>query len=261
MHDRFYRELDEAWHGITRLAAFIGGKAVERFKADWAAYGGSAQCVGVASVKPILKRSGLTSATSSSRPHGFSRWDRWGFSGRRARAGVEGQETERLAFYLSWRAQEFGIRTRFIELAGEVNTSMPRWVVERAATALDARTGRGLKDAKALLLGIAYKRNVDDMRASPALVIWELLEARGAEVVYHDPHVPEIPRTREHMALAGRCSVPLDPATLASADMAIVITDHAAIDWRSVVAHSRLVIDTRNVTRDVAPARERVVPA
>ncbi len=150
-------------------------------------------------------------------------------------------------FYLTWRAREFGIATKFIELAGEINTAMPQHVVDRSAEALDRRAGRGLNGAAVLLLGIAYKKNIDDMRESPALVIWELLEARGAVVAYHDPHVPVVPPTREHSTLAGRRSVALDAATLAAADVVLVVTDHAAIDWALVAAQARLVVDTRNV--------------
>ncbi len=149
-------------------------------------------------------------------------------------------------FYLTWRAREFGIATRFIELAGEINTAMPLHVVNRLGEALDRQRGRGLNGAKVLLLGVAYKKNIDDMRESPALVIWELLEARGAAVAYHDPHVPEIPPTREHAALTGRTSAALDAATLAAADAVLIVTDHQAVDYALVAETARLVIDTRN---------------
>ena len=164
-------------------------------------------------------------------------------------------------FYLAWKAKEFGLSTRFIELAGEVNTAMPAWVIERLARALDERAGKGLNGARILIVGIAYKKNVDDMRESPALVIIERLEARGAAVAYHDPHVPMIPPSREHAALAGRRSVPLDPAVLAEQDAVLVVTDHDAIDWQGLVQASALVVDTRNATRHVAAGRERIVMA
>ena len=109
-------------------------------------------------------------------------------------------------FYLTWKARQHGVETRFIELAGEINTDMPRYVVSRLEAALEAN-GAALEGAEILLLGIAYKKNIDDMRESPALVLLELLEAAGAKVEFHDPHVPEIPMTREHSELAGRCSV------------------------------------------------------
>ena len=150
-------------------------------------------------------------------------------------------------FYLTWKAQEYGVRTRFIELAGEVNHAMPAWVVGRLAEALDRRSGRGLNGAEILLVGLAYKRDVDDVRESPAFAVWELLEARGALVSYHDPHVPEVPRTREHGGLAGRRSVALEPETLAGLDAAVVVTDHGAVDYRALAAGVGLVVDTRDV--------------
>src|SRR5262245_47553359 len=129
-------------------------------------------------------------------------------------------------FYLTWKAREFEVPTRFIELAGEINTFMPHYVVDRLARALDEREGCGLRGARILVLGIAYKKNIEDTRESPSFRLMELLEARGAVVSYHDPHVPVIPPTREHPALAGRCSVALDPATLAACDAALIATDH-----------------------------------
>ncbi len=149
-------------------------------------------------------------------------------------------------FYLTWKAHEVGVHTRFIELAGEINTGMPRWVVERLAEAIDRRFGKGLSRSRVLLLGVAYKKNVDDVRESPAFTIWELLEGRGASVDFHDPHVAVIPPTREHAALAGRRSLPLDPATLEGFDAVLVVTDHDAIDWALVAARSRLLVDTRD---------------
>ncbi len=150
-------------------------------------------------------------------------------------------------FYLTWKAREHEISTRFIELAGEVNAAMPGYVVERLAAALDAQRGRGLNGAKVLLLGIAYKRNVDDQRESPGLRLIELLESRNVIVGYHDPWIPEIRPTRDHPKLTGRGSVRLAPETLASHDAVLVVTDHDAVDYKLVADHARLVIDTRNV--------------
>ncbi len=149
-------------------------------------------------------------------------------------------------FYLTWKAHEVGVHSRFIELAGEINTGMPRWVVERLAEAIDRRFGKGLSRSRILLLGVAYKKNVDDVRESPAFAIWELLEARGAAVDFHDPHVAVIPPTREHAELAGRRSLPLDAATLEGFDAVLVVTDHDAIDWDLVAARAQLVVDTRD---------------
>ncbi|HYE50000.1 MAG TPA: nucleotide sugar dehydrogenase [Azospirillaceae bacterium] len=149
-------------------------------------------------------------------------------------------------FYLTWKAREHEISTRFIELAGEINTAMPHYVVARTAQALDRACGRGLNGARLLVVGLAYKKNVDDTRESPALAIIELLEARGAAVSYHDPLVPAIPPVRAHPGLAGRRSVPLDPAGLAGYDAVVIVTDHDAVSWTAIAEHARLVVDTRN---------------
>jgi UDP-N-acetyl-D-glucosamine dehydrogenase len=149
-------------------------------------------------------------------------------------------------FYLTWKAREHDVATRFIELAGEINTRMPYRVVNIVAEALDKSNGRGLKDARILILGVAYKKNVDDMRESPSLKLIELLEARGAEVNFHDPFIPVIPPTREHAALTGRRSIPLSADTLRSHDVVLIATDHDTVDYRLLVEQARLVVDTRN---------------
>jgi UDP-N-acetyl-D-glucosamine dehydrogenase len=152
-------------------------------------------------------------------------------------------------FYLTWRARAFDVPTRFIELAGEVNTAMPGHVVARLAEAIDRKSGKGLSQSSVLVLGLAYKKNVDDTRESPALRLIDLLEERGATVAFHDPHVAVIPPTREHPRLAGRPSVPLTPETLAGSDAVLIVTDHDDVDYAAVVRHSVLVVDTRNVCR------------
>src|SRR5262249_38149463 len=119
-------------------------------------------------------------------------------------------------FYLTWKAREHGINTRFIELAGEINSDMPRYVVEQLAQAIDQRKGIGLSQAKILIIGVAYKKDVDDMRESPALVVIELLRSRGASVDFYDPHVPAIPKTRAHPNLAGMRSITFDRASIAT---------------------------------------------
>jgi UDP-N-acetyl-D-glucosamine dehydrogenase len=151
-------------------------------------------------------------------------------------------------FYLTWKAREFDVVTRFIELAGQINTSMPAYVVHRLAEAVDQQAKRGLNGARVLILGLAYKKNVDDMRESPSLKLIELIEARGATVDFHDPHIPEITATREHAALTGRRSVALGVELLASYDAVLIATDHDAVDYAMVVANARVVVDTRNVT-------------
>jgi UDP-N-acetyl-D-glucosamine dehydrogenase len=155
-------------------------------------------------------------------------------------------------FYLTWKAKEFETSTRFIELAGQINTAMPNYVVSRLAEALDRQTGRGLNGSKILLIGMAYKKNVDDMRESPALKLTHLLEDRGSAVDYHDPHIPEVPMTRDHPEFAGRKSVDLTPANLAAYDVVLIATDHDDVDWAHVVEHARLVVDTRNVCGAIA---------
>jgi len=164
-------------------------------------------------------------------------------------------------FYLTWKAREFNIATRFIELAGEVNTAMPQRVVEKTVEALSARSGRALRGARILIIGLAYKKNVADTRESPALTIIELLERRGALVSFHDPYLAEIPPTREHAQFAGRRSTALSEAAARSFDAAIICTDHDSVDYRLLVEHCPLVIDTRNACARRGLAGEHVVKA
>jgi UDP-N-acetyl-D-glucosamine dehydrogenase len=150
-------------------------------------------------------------------------------------------------FYLAWKSREFDVPTRFIELAGEINTQMPLYVVRRLEEALDRTAGTALGASRVLLIGLAYKKNVADIRESPSLKLIELLERRGARVSYHDPYVPAVPATREHAEIGGRASVPLDAATIADHDTVLVATDHDDIDYPLIAAHARLIVDTRNV--------------
>ena len=149
-------------------------------------------------------------------------------------------------FYLTWKAREYGVESRFIELAGFVNTSMPRYVVDNLARALNAQSGKGLKGARVLMLGVAYKSDVDDLRESPSLTLIDMVEAQGATCDFHDPHIPVVPQTREHANLSGRKSVALDPQTLAGYDAVLIATDHAAVDYDLVAKHAKLIVDTRN---------------
>ncbi|HWE37767.1 MAG TPA: nucleotide sugar dehydrogenase [Isosphaeraceae bacterium] len=162
-------------------------------------------------------------------------------------------------FYLTWVARKHGLSTRFIELAGEINTGMPRFVVGKVADALNDR-GKPLKGSRILLLGMAYKRDVDDARESPGFELMDLLMDKGAIVSYNDPHIPTLPTTRRHPHLR-LTSVPLDPETLAAQDCVLIVTDHSSYDWTSIVASSPLVVDTRNATRAVADHRDRIVRA
>ena len=153
-------------------------------------------------------------------------------------------------FYLTWKARQFGVQTKFIELAGEINTGMPRYVVMRLMEALSDR-GKPLKGAKVLILGLAYKKNVDDPRESPSFELWELLKQRGAIVSYHDPFLPTAPKMRHHPDVFGTPSMPLSPQILAGVDAVLISTDHDGIDYAALVKHAPLVVDTRNACANV----------
>ncbi len=164
-------------------------------------------------------------------------------------------------FYLTWKAREYGITTRFIELAGEINSNMPNYVVNELAVALDQQQRKGLNGSRILVVGLAYKKNIEDIRESPSFVLFDLLEARGATVDYFDPHVSIIPMTREHAKLAGRQSIAFDPAALASYDAALISTDHDDVDYRMLAEKCRLIIDTRNACARNGIVANHIVPA
>jgi UDP-N-acetyl-D-glucosamine dehydrogenase len=149
-------------------------------------------------------------------------------------------------FYLTWKAREFGIHTRFIELAGEVNSSMPEWVVNKVATALNCDS-KPVRGSNILILGIAYKKNVDDMRESPALSVMAMLREQGARLAYHDPHVPQFPLLRKHTF--DLSSVELSIETIKTSDCVVIATDHDVVDYELVRQHARLIVDTRGVYR------------
>lgn len=164
-------------------------------------------------------------------------------------------------FYLTWKAREFDLSTRFIELAGEINTNMPRYVVSRVSDELDARSGRGLNSSKILIIGLAYKKNVEDTRESPSLKLIELLEKRGAQCDVHDPFVPEIPRTREHPTLTGRRTVALNWDRVSKYDAVLIATDHDSIDYKTLAIHAKLIIDTRNACARAGAVGKNIVKA
>lgn len=147
-------------------------------------------------------------------------------------------------FYLTWKAREYGLNTRFIELAGEINRGMPEWVVSKITDALNER-GKSIKGCKALVLGIAYKKNVDDMRESPSVELMELLREKGAALAYSDPHVPVFPKMRKHHF--DLSSVPLTAETIAGYDFLLLATNHDAFDYTLIKKHARLIVDTRGV--------------
>ncbi|MCA9079580.1 MAG: nucleotide sugar dehydrogenase, partial [Planctomycetaceae bacterium] len=160
-------------------------------------------------------------------------------------------------FYLTWLARRYGLATRFIELAGEVNSRMPEYVVSRLAEFLndDAKAIRG---SKICILGAAYKKDVDDPRESPSFVLMELLLARGAVLTYNDPHVPRLPKMRHHPTLPELESQELTPEFLDSQDCVLIATDHSAYNYDEIVQNSRLVLDTRNATVNVVEGREKI---
>jgi UDP-N-acetyl-D-glucosamine dehydrogenase len=151
-------------------------------------------------------------------------------------------------FYLTWKSREFDIPTRFIELAGEINLAMPRYVVARLEEALDARLGKSLSSARVLIVGLSYKRNVADVRESPTFKLMELLEKRGAKVDFHDPHVDVVPPTREHAEFTGRRSTPLTRETVLAHDVVLIATDHDAVDYELIAGNGEgpVIVDTRN---------------
>jgi UDP-N-acetyl-D-glucosamine dehydrogenase len=157
-------------------------------------------------------------------------------------------------FYLTWKAKEVGRTTRFIELAGEVNTAMPHYVVDRTQAALNDDR-KAMKGSKVLVMGVAYKKNIDDSRESPSAEIIELLRDRGAEVSYHDPHIPTYPSMRRYRI--DLKSVPLSPDTLRSMDCVLILTDHDAVDYGMLAEHATLVVDTRNAMDRVPAGRRR----
>jgi UDP-N-acetyl-D-glucosamine dehydrogenase len=153
-------------------------------------------------------------------------------------------------FYLTWKAREYGQHTRFIELAGEINTRMPEHVVHAVADALNNQS-KAIKSSKILILGLAYKPNVDDERESPSYVLMNLLAERGAEVAYYDPYVPIIKATREHPQFTGRRSVEWNHATIENFDVVVIATRHSSVDYRELGDWARCIVDTRNAMASI----------
>jgi len=160
-------------------------------------------------------------------------------------------------YYLSWKAREFDFATRFIELAGEVNTAMPYHVVDAIGSALNDRQ-KALKGSRVLVLGVAYKKDVDDLRESPTLKIMQLLHERGAMIDYNDPYFPQLHKMR-HYDYAGMQSVELLPAKIAEYDCVVIATDHSSYDYPAIVEAAKLIVDTRNVTRRITRHRNKIV--
>ncbi|MGA1868087.1 MAG: nucleotide sugar dehydrogenase [bacterium] len=161
-------------------------------------------------------------------------------------------------FYLTWKAREYEIDTKFIELAGEINTTMPFWVVSKVMDALNEH-GKSVKGSSILILGAAYKKDVDDPRESPSFKLMEILMKKGALVEYNDPHIPELPAMR--MYDIKKASIDLSRENLAKFDCVLISTDHSAYDWEFIVEHAKLIVDTRNATHNVFRFRDKIVKA
>ena len=163
-------------------------------------------------------------------------------------------------FYLTWKAREYGSSTRFIEIAGEINTSMPDYVIQTLMNALNEH-GKTLKNASVLVIGVAYKKDIDDMRESPSLKLLEILNEKGAKPDYHDPFIPRIPETRKYKKFEGMISITLTPETIKKYDAILISTDHSSIDYDELVLHAKLIVDTRNATKNVKKGREKIYNA
>ena len=215
------------------------------------------RCVNIALVnelKQLLDRMGIdvweVIRAASTKPFGFTPF----YPG----PGLGGHCIPIDPFYLSWKAREYGMQTRFIELAGEVNIHMPEWVVHKLMYALNSR-GKPVKGSRVLVLGLAYKKDVDDVRESPSLELIELLQEKGAKVDYNDPHIARTHKMREHDLKMS--SKKLTAKMLAGYDAVLISTDHSTYDYRFIVDNAQLVIDTRNATKAVRRGRRKIVKA
>jgi UDP-N-acetyl-D-glucosamine dehydrogenase len=221
------------------------------------------RCVNIALVnelKVIYDRMGIdvweVLEAAATKPFGFGRKENKTFF--TPGPGLGGHCIPIDPFYLTWKAREYGLATRFIELAGEVNTGMPDYVIHRLLIALNER-GKALKGAKVLVLGLAYKPDVDDMRESPSIHLIEKLKELGAGVAYNDPYIPKTPRQREHDLRME--SLELTEQNLAAQDAVIISTNHSDYDYARIVKHSKLVVDARNACAGVTGGREKIVKA
>lgn len=164
-------------------------------------------------------------------------------------------------FYLTWKAREYGLSTRFIELAGEINRHMPAYVIQKLSEALDQKFSKGLRGSKILLSGLAYKKNVDDVRESPSLEILEILQTRGADVSFHDPYVPVIPKMHEFADLEGMKSVDVSPESLKGYDAILICTDHDQVDYDAYAKYVPIIVDTRNAMKEITHQQTKIVKA
>ena len=216
------------------------------------------RCVNIALVnelKPVLATMGIdiwkVIDAAKTKPFGFQAF----YPG----PGLGGHCIPIDPFYLTWKAKEFGHHTRFIELAGQINNAMPEYVVRRTIDGLND-AGTALRSAKVLVIGLAYKPDVDDVRETPAAEIIKLLLEHGADVSYHDPHVPLFAGMRKYMQYRME-SVPLDAATIAAADCVLIVTNHEAVDWSLIGANARLIVDSRNAMAAHLPVAGKYLQA
>jgi UDP-N-acetyl-D-glucosamine dehydrogenase len=215
------------------------------------------RCVNIAMVnelKIVFERMGIdvweVIKAASTKPFGFKAF----YPG----PGLGGHCIPIDPFYLTWKARQYGMPTRFIELAGEINTSMPHYVVDRTIEALNEYR-KSLKGSKVLVLGLAYKKDIDDLRESPSIELIELLRQRGAKVDYNDPYIPKTHKQRQHdLKMVSR---KLSAKMLAGYDVVLISTDHSDYDYDWIVRHAKLVVDTRNATTGVRGATRKVVKA
>ena len=215
------------------------------------------RCINIALVnelKMLFDRMGIdvweVVRAASTKPFGFSAF----YPG----PGLGGHCIPIDPFYLTWKARQYGLPTRFIELAGEINTSMPEYVVQRTADALNDHK-KSVKGSRILVLGLAYKPDIDDVRESPSLELIELLKAKGAKVDYNDPYIAQTHKQREYNLQMK--SKPLSPRMLASYDAVLIATNHSDYDYDAIVKHAQLVVDTRNATASVRAGRRKIVKA
>jgi len=215
------------------------------------------RCINIAMVnelKVVFDRMGIdiweVIKAASTKPFGFSPF----YPG----PGLGGHCIPIDPFYLTWKARQYGMPTRFIELAGEINTNMPHYVIEKTMDALNQRR-KSLKGSKVLVLGLAYKKDIDDVRESPSIELIELLLERGAKVDYNDPYIPKTHKQRRHDL--GMTSRKLSAKMLASYDAVLISTDHSDYDYNWIVKNATLVIDTRNATAKVRTGRSKIVKA
>ena len=215
------------------------------------------RCVNIAMVnelKQLFDRMGIdvweVIEAAGTKPFGFQKF----FPG----PGLGGHCIPIDPFYLTWKAREYGMPTRFIELAGEINTDMPHYVIIKTLEAMNEK-GKSLKGSKVLVLGLAYKKDIDDVRESPSIELIELLKEKGAKVDYNDPYIPMTHKMREHDLKMK--SKPLSAKMLKGYDIVLISTDHSCYDYKWIVKNAKMVVDTRNATANVKSGRNKIVKA